>query len=505
MPLFYLLLLLLLGTISNWFHLVIWVFGHFYFLVESALVCVLRVLHLGMDLAKLLLHLILMLFFEIILVIQDWLSLELIIFLFIPDVVFTFGVDELHLSISSLSLLILLIPQLCELSLLFEPFHFQRLCMFFSSLFDHIQTFLPIPLSLFQVLLALLVPLRSVDQLLLETLFFVLLDDELLRELFVSVLHLSDLPLIKLGQHDRLVRLRLERPTDLRCPAAPNSSILEMIATEATNFLLALFCRGTLGEHLTRLEPLCQQLLTAHLLTNWVGRELWDSVLAGDELRPLVVEVSHLFMHDVPPLLQHIVEDLLERGQVIVVTNGRQLSNQDRVLIFLGTLVSNLHFEIRHLFPFDIWRVDRKSLAGFAEFGRVKVKLHPLNHPCISDGLQEVIDTGLVISILVADWVDLIVERVNTKLHQFTIRIPATQMIGFIIRLGGQLLSHPHQGHVRSWILVSVCGRSDLWKHLLWLIPSEAWLLGNELVLSSGRLRAPGLHGVWTARPGEHT
>ena len=66
------------------------------------------------------------------------------------------------------------------------------------------------------------------------------------------------------------------------------------------------------------------------------------------------MEVIYLFMHDVPPLLQHIVEDLLERGQVIVVTNGRQLSNQDRVLIFLGTLVSNLHFEIRHLFPFDI-------------------------------------------------------------------------------------------------------------------------------------------------------
>ena len=57
--------------------------------------------------------------------------------------------------------------------------------------------------------------LRSVDQLLLETLFFVLLKDQLLRKLFVSVLHLSNLLLIKLGQQDRLVRLRLERPTDM--------------------------------------------------------------------------------------------------------------------------------------------------------------------------------------------------------------------------------------------------------------------------------------------------
>ena len=52
--------------------------------------------------------------------------------------------------------------------------------------------------------------LRSVDQSLLETLFFVLLKDELLRKLFVSVLHLSYLLLIKLGQQDRLLWLRLE-------------------------------------------------------------------------------------------------------------------------------------------------------------------------------------------------------------------------------------------------------------------------------------------------------
>ena len=145
--------------------------------------------------------------------------------------------------------------------------------------------------------------LRSVDQLLLETLFFVLLKDELLRKLFVSVLHLSNLLLIKLGQQDRLVRLRLERPTDLRCSAASNSSIPELSATEAPTFLLALFCRGALGEHLTLLKPLSQQLLTAHLLADGVGRELLEGALARDELRPLVVEVIYLFMHDVPPLL----------------------------------------------------------------------------------------------------------------------------------------------------------------------------------------------------------
>ena len=188
--------------------------------------------------------------------------------------------------------------------------------------------------------------LRSVDQLLLETLFFILLKDELFRKLFVSVLHLSNLLLIKLAQHDRLVRLRLERPTDLRCSAASNGSIPEQIASEATTFKLTLFCRGALGEHLTLLETLSQHLLTAHLLADGVGRELLESGFAGDELRPLVVKVIYFFMHDVPPLFQQIVEDLLESGQVIVVTNCCQLSNQDRVLIFLGTLVSNLHLEI---------------------------------------------------------------------------------------------------------------------------------------------------------------
>ena len=117
--------------------------------------------------------------------------------LFTSDVALPLCVDQLHLCISSLSFLVLLLPQLCELFLLFEPFEFDRLSMLFSSFFDHKKAFLPIVLGFLQILLILLMLLRSVDQLLLKALLFVLFKDELHRKLFVSVLHLSNLFLIK--------------------------------------------------------------------------------------------------------------------------------------------------------------------------------------------------------------------------------------------------------------------------------------------------------------------
>ena len=46
--------------------------------------------------------------------------------------------------------------------------------------------------------------LRSVNKLLLVALLLVLLLDELLGVLFVSVLHLLDVFLVELGEHDRL-------------------------------------------------------------------------------------------------------------------------------------------------------------------------------------------------------------------------------------------------------------------------------------------------------------
>lgn len=48
-------------------------------------------------------------------------------------------------------------------------------------------------LSLLQILLALHMLLRPVDQLLFEIILFVLLGDELVSELFVTILHLIDL------------------------------------------------------------------------------------------------------------------------------------------------------------------------------------------------------------------------------------------------------------------------------------------------------------------------
>ena len=64
MPLLQFLHLLLLGTLSDDFHLAVGIFCHFDFLIQGALVCVLRVLHFGLDFAKLLLHLTLMFFLD---------------------------------------------------------------------------------------------------------------------------------------------------------------------------------------------------------------------------------------------------------------------------------------------------------------------------------------------------------------------------------------------------------------------------------------------------------
>ena len=71
------------------------------------------------------------------------------------------------------------------------------------------------------------------------------------------------------------------------------------------------------------------------------------------------MNVINLFVHDVPPLLQHIVENLLERSQIIVVTNCCQFSNQDRVLILFRSLVSNLYLEGGYLFLLDVTHVNR--------------------------------------------------------------------------------------------------------------------------------------------------
>ena len=71
-----------------------------------------------------------------------------------------------------------------------------------------------------------------------------------------------------------------------------------------------------------------------------------------------VVELSvTLLLFYSLPLLNNIVKSLLERRQVVVVSNLGQLSYQLAVLIFFRFLISYLSFEVLQSFPCDILHV----------------------------------------------------------------------------------------------------------------------------------------------------
>ena len=63
-------------------------------------------------------------------------------------------------------------------------------------------------------------------------------------------------------------------------------------------------------------------------------------------------------MNDVSTLFYNIVEDFLERCQVVVVTNGRQLLNQHWVLVLFWPFIPNLRLEIRQFLALDVTNVD---------------------------------------------------------------------------------------------------------------------------------------------------
>ena len=71
-----------------------------------------------------------------------------------------------------------------------------------------------------------------------------------------------------------------------------------------------------------------------------------------------VVELSvTLLLFYSVPLLNNIIKSLLERRQVVVVSNLGQLSYQLVVLIFFRFLIPYLSFEVLQSFPRDILHV----------------------------------------------------------------------------------------------------------------------------------------------------
>ena len=107
----------------------------------------------------------------------------------------------------------------------------------------------------------------------------------------------------------------------------------------------------------------------------------------------MTATADELLLDDVLALLDYVIEDLLERGQVIVVPNHSQLSDKRRVLVLLGLLIPNLRLKIRQARLRDILHINLQSLARLGEPRRLRFKLEAANLPNLCDWVQEVIET----------------------------------------------------------------------------------------------------------------
>ena len=107
---------------------------------------------------------------------------------------------------------------------------------------------------------------------------------------------------------------------------------------------------------------------------------------------------SELFFNDMLPLLDYIIEDLLESCQVIVVPNHGKFTNKGRVLVFFRLLIPDLSFEFSHPFLLDVLHVDLQSLAGLREPRRVWLEFEAADLAYLRERVQEVVDPQSILS-----------------------------------------------------------------------------------------------------------
>ena len=135
MSLLHFLHMMVLGPLGYLLHLAIRLLGHLYFLIQTTLIGVLGTHHFRLNLLQLILHLIFMLFFHKLLVVETSLPLNLLKLLLITQIVLSFHIYEHQFGISALSFLVLSISEFCQFLLLCHALHFQRQCMFLSPFF----------------------------------------------------------------------------------------------------------------------------------------------------------------------------------------------------------------------------------------------------------------------------------------------------------------------------------------------------------------------------------
>lgn len=54
----------------------------------------------------------------------------------------------------------------------------------------------------------------------------------------------------------------------------------------------------------------------------------------------------HFLLDDVLALLDHIIEDFLERGQVIVISYHGQFADQSRIMVLLWLFIPDLRLKV---------------------------------------------------------------------------------------------------------------------------------------------------------------
>ena len=64
-------------------------------------------------------------------------------------------------------------------------------------------------------------------------------------------------------------------------------------------------------------------------------------------------------MNNMTSFLYHIIEDLFESCQVVVIADRCEFTDQDWVLVLFRALIANLGLEVGQLLPFNVFHVNR--------------------------------------------------------------------------------------------------------------------------------------------------
>ena len=218
------------------------------------------------------------------------------------------------------------------------------LLLFLAFLLGIEDEIFTIKLLILKIFLGFIMFSLAANQLGLKVLLFALFMDQLISKSFISHPDFVKLPLIKLIQNHVLRCWEGHDGARVRARAdAPPWTIIQLIVP--THRLLS-------GESTASSES-----VLAIWLAQLVHSKHGDVRSGPRNLTIVELSVTFLLFYSLP-LLNHIINSLLKRRQVVVVADLGQLSYQLVVLIFFRFLISHLSFKILQALPGYILNVD---------------------------------------------------------------------------------------------------------------------------------------------------